>query len=201
MNAAARIAKLERALRDVADSGYMDPGAWLRPLESVGVLIPAGTASAAVGAFLTHWYAFGYPAMTDDVRRVPSALAAFIRVCPVATREGALAGGLADNSSAMYRWVISVSRLRSRIPPNLDSEVVGELLTRFAAPHDSAHPLSDMAIVCDGCGLRRPYEMPSVDRPGLGACPGCNDGDWTWENRIDESRPEWRAAAERELRA
>jgi hypothetical protein len=124
----------------------------------------------------------------------------------------AAAGALSDNATTgnpwLLYWLLGAVRLQNRIPLDLPSGVMGELVDLYT---NRSAEIESNFFVCDGCGLRRPYRKqpfrywytpdPPLKREPefFDSCPFCGHKEWMWENRTEEKDYPWRALAREEL--
>jgi hypothetical protein len=140
----------------------------------------------------------------------PGALLVFVRAVPADLRSRVAASGVwepENKPDSFYRpwgrtWVTNLARLRSRLPPTLDPDVMAGILAPYL---DEPDEVGESALVCTNCGLTRPvlsYKPRPAYRPEFFAtCPGCGHKPANWDHLIVEGQYDWQRLALAELAA
>jgi hypothetical protein len=180
-----------------------------------------GEADQALEDTAVHWFDWfhGIPIVSRpplnaerfvQVRRWPNVLALFFKLCPGDLAVPAATWGLAREPLGrgltvaegrrwhwLHNWLMGVTRLHSRLPPDLAPEALARLVRVYLNRHAELWGYQD---VCVACGL----ELPQRDYALAGgkffdACPHCG-GRETWPaGRSDERTFAWRDLARAEL--
>jgi hypothetical protein len=118
--------------------------------------------------------------------RWPVATYSFLSACPPALRGAAIAALIREHSGPMpwlHTWLLSVVRIESRLPPDVQPECIDALVQAHITTNSNWW---DMRI-CNGCGLLRPMSIQ--------VCPHCP------ANGQPLAGDDWRTLGESELLA
>jgi hypothetical protein len=160
-------------------SPYGPPPEWFPPMTAEG---------------MGHDYVEGQAWDLAARRRVPHALLLFLRTLPPEDRtvrpdeltiKRLPNGRQADERANPWlgQWIDNLAGLYSRLPPDVDPELLGRLVRRYRSGDAGYYSLnSHETVACNGCGLQRPITREEArGRPVSGACPHCGrDAGWTW---------------------
>jgi hypothetical protein len=146
-----------------------------------------------------------------EVRRWPGACALFFRRCPPDRAAAAAKWGLTCAPLVAERpelslperrrwgwlnsWLLQLTRLGSRLPPDLTPAVLGGLVGTYLDRY--AELDGGQEAVCVRCGLGRP--LWEAAKCNAGVCPHCGVKEFMWSGRTREFDYEWRRLAVAEL--
>jgi hypothetical protein len=100
------------------------------------------------------------------------------------------------------QWIESVAQLRSRLPPDLDQGVMGQMVSIHL---DEPMETDECALCCTACGLQRPHtrfkRQPVYREEFFKVCPHCHGKPANWTHLVVIGQYDWQRLALAELAA